>query len=96
MRPKRQYSDDCGSLSEAAAIEVRRAKAALALAEIPDGHRWDAPPKAEFAQTRRGREVGSNPRSPIRMTELFRDCQILDLELRNISVAALHARAVPA
>jgi hypothetical protein len=49
MRPKRQYSDNCGSLSETAAIEVPRAKAALASAEIPDGHRWDAPPKARFA-----------------------------------------------
>src|SRR5712671_3504386 len=34
---------------ETAAIEVPRAKAALASAEIPDGHRWDAPPKARFA-----------------------------------------------
>jgi len=42
------------------------------------------------------RERDSNPRSPVRMTELFRDCQILDLDLRNISLAALHARAVPA
>ena len=34
---------------ETAAIEVPRAKAALASAEIPDGHRWDVPPKARFA-----------------------------------------------
>jgi hypothetical protein len=30
------------------------------------------------------------------MTKFFRDCRLFDLDLRKISVAALHARTVPA
>ncbi|SRR6266404_3072121 len=65
MRPKRQYSENCGSLSEAAAIEVPRAKAALASAEIPDGYRWDAPPKARFAPDSPLEEDGFEPSVPL-------------------------------
>jgi len=64
MRPKRQYSDDFGSFSEATAIEVPRAKAALASAEIPDGHRWDAPPKARFAPDSPLEGGGFEPSAP--------------------------------
>jgi hypothetical protein len=74
MRPKRQYIDNCRSLSETAAIEVPPAKAALALAEIPDGHRWDAPPKGRFAPDsplEGWREVDSNLRFPNRSAPVF-------------------------
>jgi hypothetical protein len=45
--------------------EVGRELSGAGLGEIPDGHRWDAPPKVRFATTPCWREKDSNPRSSV-------------------------------